>query len=276
MACDTFIKIARQCKRHFVALQPGENEPFIEEIVKTMRKITCDLSPQQVHTFYEACGYMIAAQPQKNAQERLIAELMSYPNAAWDAIIQQASANPAILQDGETIKVIGNVMKTNVSACTSIGSYFYPQIGRIYLDMLSMYRATSQMISEAVALNGKYSIQVGFSAVLTLTGDIAAKTPKVRGLRTIKKEILKLIETYVEKADDLEMVRTNIVPALLDAVLVDYNRNVPTARDAEVLKVMSVIIVKLSVRWTPHRSRFSVMSLFAFPRAYSHCWSRLD
>jgi exportin-1 len=69
---------------------------------------------------------------------------------------------------------------------------------------------------------------------------------------------LKLIETYVEKADDLEMVRTNIVPALLDAVLVDYNRNVPNARDAEVLKVMSAIITKLSVRWTPHRSKYSV------------------
>lgn len=82
--------------------------------------------------------------------------------------------------------------------------------------------------------------------------------PRVRGLRTIKKEILKLIETYVEKADDLEMVRTNIVPALLDAVLVDYNRNVPNARDAEVLKVMSTIITKLSVRWTPYRSKYSV------------------
>lgn len=155
MACDTFIKIARQCKRHFVALQPGETEPFIEEIVRTMRKITCDLSPQQVHTFYEACGYMIAAQPQKNAQERLIAELMSYPNVAWDSIIAAANADPGILQDAETIKIIGNVMKTNVSACTSIGSYFYPQIGRIYLDMLSMYRATSQMISEAVTQMGK-------------------------------------------------------------------------------------------------------------------------
>jgi exportin-1 len=162
MACDTFIKIARQCKRHFVALQPGESEPFIEEIVRTMRKITCDLSPQQVHTFYEACGYMIAAQPQKNAQERLIAELMSYPNAAWDAIISQATSNPSILQDADTIKVIGNVMKTNVSACTSIGSYFYPQIGRIYLDMLSMYRATSQMISEAVARDGKLLLPISF------------------------------------------------------------------------------------------------------------------
>lgn len=155
MACDTFIKIARQCKRHFVALQLGETEPFIEEIVRGMRKITCDLSPQQVHTFYEACGYMIAAQPQRNAQERLIAELMSYPNQAWDMIISQATTNPQILQDGDTIKVIGNVMKTNVSACSSIGSYFYPQIGRIYMDMLSMYKATSQMISEAVEAQGE-------------------------------------------------------------------------------------------------------------------------
>lgn len=84
MACDTFIKIANKCRRHFVALQPSENEPFIDEIVRTMRKITHDLTPQQVHTFYEACGYMISAQGQKNVQERLIQELMSYPNQAVD------------------------------------------------------------------------------------------------------------------------------------------------------------------------------------------------
>lgn len=82
MACDTFIKIAQKCRRHFVALQPGETEPFIDEIVRTMQTITRDLSPQQVHTFYEACGYMISAQGQSGIQERLIQELMALPNAA--------------------------------------------------------------------------------------------------------------------------------------------------------------------------------------------------
>lgn len=82
--------------------------------------------------------------------------------------------------------------------------------------------------------------------------------PKVRGLRTIKKEILKLIDIYVQKAEDLEMVNANIVPALLDAVLVDYNRNVPDARDAEVLDVMTTIVTKLHVRWTKHTSKYSV------------------
>jgi exportin-1 len=82
MACDTFIKIANKCKRHFVAHQQGESEPFIDEIVRSMRKITEDLTPQQVHTFYEACGYMISAQGQKPIQERLIHDLMSYANQA--------------------------------------------------------------------------------------------------------------------------------------------------------------------------------------------------
>ncbi|KAI5302305.1 UDP-N-acetylglucosamine pyrophosphorylase, partial [Ascosphaera pollenicola] len=153
MACDTFIKIANKCRRHFVALQPGETEPFIDEIVRNMRKITCDLGPQQVHTFYEACGYMISAQGQKTIQERLIDNLMFLPNNAWSTIIAQATKNTSVLQDPEAIKIVGNIMKTNVAACTSIESYFYPQISRIYLDMLNMYRFSSQLISDAVAQN---------------------------------------------------------------------------------------------------------------------------
>lgn len=86
-----------------------------------------------------------------------------------------------------------------------------------------------------------------YSRANGFVGNIATKTPKVRGLRTIKKEILKLIDTYVQKTDDLEMVSVNMVPPLLEAVLVDYNRNVLDAREAEVLNVMTTIIHKLHV-----------------------------
>jgi exportin-1 len=120
-------------------------------------------------------------------------------------------------------------MKTNVAACSSIGPYFYPQIGRIYQDMLAMYRASSGLIDQAVQRDGV----------------IATKMPKVRGLRTIKKEILKLINTYVEHADDLDMLHRQMVPPLLEAVLLDYKQNVPDAREAEVLNVMTTLIYKL-------------------------------
>lgn len=96
-------------------------------------------------------------------------------------------------------------------------------------------------------------------------GDVATKMPKVRGLRTIKKEILKLVETFVDKAEDLQAVRTQMVPQLLDSVLVDYNRNVANARDAEVLKAMTAMITKLSVRQVGEASvlRFGVVLTFA-------------
>ncbi|SPC66099.1 probable CRM1 - nuclear export factor, exportin [Ustilago sp. UG-2017b] len=229
MACDTYIKIAQKCRRHFVIQQAGEQEPFIDEILRNLHRITLDLSPLQVHTFYEAVGYMIAAQPNRPTQERLIAKLMELPNSAWDSLMQQAHNNVDVLGSPENIKILSNVLKTNVSACVSIGTYFLPQIGRIYLDMLALYRSVSGIISAKIEAEGL----------------IATKTPMVRGLRTIKKEILRLVETYVKRAEDLEAVNVNLIPSLLDAILGDYNRNVPAARDAEVLNVMATITSRL-------------------------------
>ncbi|KAG1832235.1 CRM1 C terminal-domain-containing protein [Suillus variegatus] len=241
MACDTFIKIAQKCRRHFVMQQSGEQEPFVDEILRLLHRITVDLSPQQVHTFYEAVGYMISAQPNKPQQEKLIAKLMELPNNAWDSLMAQAAQNMDVLSNLDNIKILSNVLKTNVSACTSIGSFYLPQVGRVFLDMLGLYKAVSGIISETVAREANPQS----------LGTIATKTPKIRQLRTVKKEILKLMETYIKKAEDLEAVNTNFMPPLLDAILGDYNRNVPTARDAEVLNVMATITSRLGPLLTP-------------------------
>jgi len=235
MACDTFIKIAQKCRRHFVMQQSGEAEPFVDEILRMLHRITVDLSPQQVHTFYEAVGYTISAQPNKPQQEKLIAKLMELPNNAWDSLMSQASQNLDVLSNTDNIKILANILKTNVSACTSIGTFYLPQIGRIFLDMLGLYKAVSGIISETVQKEGPMS----------------TKTPKVRQLRTVKKEILKLMETYIKKAEDLESVNQSFMPPLLDAVLGDYTRNVPAARDAEVLNVMATITSRLGSLLTP-------------------------
>ena len=49
-----------------IQIQPQEVMPFIEEILNNIRAIICDLEPHQVHTFYEAVGYMISAQTVKD------------------------------------------------------------------------------------------------------------------------------------------------------------------------------------------------------------------
>ncbi|EDO19192.1 hypothetical protein Kpol_1050p49 [Vanderwaltozyma polyspora DSM 70294] len=229
MACDTFIKIVQKCKAQFIVTQNIDNEPFIQTIIRDIQSTTADLQPQQVHTFYKACSIIIGEERNVNERNRLLGDLMQLPNMAWDAIVQQSSENPDLLLDSETVKIIANIIKTNVAVCTSLGAEYYPQLGHIYYHMLELYRAVSSMISTQVAKDGL----------------IATKTPKVRGLRTIKKEILKLIEIYISKARNLQEVVNVLIQPLLNAVLEDYLNNVPDARDAEVLNCMTTVVQKV-------------------------------
>ncbi len=49
-------------------------------------------------------------------------------------------------------------------------------------------------------------------------------------------------------------VREHFLPPLLDAILVDYRRNVPEAREPEVLSTVMAIVDKLEVRGRETRS----------------------
>ncbi|XP_067010066.2 exportin-1 [Anabrus simplex] len=230
MACDTFIKIAIKCRRHFVTVQMGEVMPFIEEILSTISTIICDLQTQQVHTFYEAVGYMISAQVDQVAQDILIEKYMMLPNQVWDDIISQASKNVDVLKDPDAVKQLASILKTNVRACKALGHPYVGQLGRIYLDMLNVYKVMSENITAAIAVNGEG----------------VTKQPLIKSMRVVKKETLKLISDWVSRSNDYTMVLENFIPPLLDAVLLDYQRtSVPSAREPEVLSAMSTIVNKL-------------------------------
>lgn len=62
----------------------------------------------QVHTFYEAVGYMISAQTDSVQQELLIEKYMMLPNQCWDSIISQAS-KVSWLSKHETSDVLVNL-----------------------------------------------------------------------------------------------------------------------------------------------------------------------
>lgn len=62
--------------------------------------------------------------------------------------------NVDILKDAETVRQLGSILKTNVRACKAVGHPFVAQLGRIYLDMLNVYKCLSENISSAVQTNG--------------------------------------------------------------------------------------------------------------------------
>ena len=66
----------------------------------------------------------------------------------------QAAQNMDVLSSTDNIKILANVLKTNVAACTSIGTFYLPQLGRIFLDMLGLYKAVSGIVSDTVQKEG--------------------------------------------------------------------------------------------------------------------------
>jgi len=229
MAVDTFLKITQKCKRKFVVLQLSEQEPFICELLTNLGRTVSELEPQQVHVFYEAVGHMIQAEGDPNRLAEYLLKLMEPPNTIWDQIIAQARVSSEVLKDHEVIRKVSNILRTNQAVATSLGQGFLPQISRIFLDMLNVYRMYSELVSQSIAASGKS----------------AALTSGVKLLRTVKKDVLRLIETFVDKAEDVQNIAKSFVPAMLDPILGDYSRNVPDARDSEVLSLFATIVNKL-------------------------------
>ena len=152
MACDTFLKISIKCKRKFVIMQVGEHEPFVDELLRSIGDTIRDLEPHQIHTFYEAVGHMISSEVNPAKREEYVQRLMEPPNSTWNQIMTQAKAQGSeCLKPQEVIKNIANILKTNTSACTSLGQPFQNQMSNIYADVLNVYKLYSELISASIA-----------------------------------------------------------------------------------------------------------------------------
>ena len=83
--------------------------------------------------------------------------------------------------------------------------------------LLGLHRTLSQMIREAVAAHGEAIVQ----------------STEVKTMRAVKKDVLGLVSTFVNLAEDARFVAANFIPPLLDPVLADYVTSPAPARDEE-------------------------------------------
>jgi len=227
MACDTFIKIAKQCKKEFVKMQVMEQRPFVSEILEphSFYHNIMDLEKHQVHTVYEAIGHMIYAEEDREKRGSLIGQLMFHVNEKWTRLMQQATQDPTVLQRSDSLELLIDILRTNVSACSTIGNDFIMQLQVIYMKMLDVYKHMSQNIAAAIA-----------------SGSAGGVQPLIKQMRIVKKEILRLLGTWVSMSKDPKEVTVKVIPTLLPAVLGDYQSSSPEARDAEVLTTMAKIV----------------------------------
>ena len=241
MSVDTFLKIATKCKKKFVLPPPQTEEresPFIQEILTNLKTTIGDLEPQQVHVFYEACGFIIGAEPVQETQQKYIFTLMDPPNTVWTTIITQATNNTASLIEPETVKKLVMVLKMNSRVATSLGEAYIFQLSRLYVEMLAVYKVYSGVVSSRVQQNGPNAVRFA----------------EVKNMRAVKREVLNLVRTFIQHSavSSRPLIVSQFVVHLLDPVLDDYRRCVPDAREVEVIGLFDELISKLGDAMAPH------------------------
>lgn len=118
-------------------------------------------------------------------------------------------------------------------------------------------RMYSELISTSIAEGGPFASRTSFVKLLRcvellgscLILEALAFSPFIPILmctmhRSVKRETLKLIETFLDKAEDQPHIGKQFVPPMMDPVLGDYARNLPDARESEVLSLFATIINK--------------------------------
>ncbi|CAB1100876.1 unnamed protein product [Ectocarpus sp. CCAP 1310/34] len=234
MACDTFLKISQKCKGKFMATQLGESIPFVEELLRQLHATVSDLETHQVHTFYEAVATMLSDKGQVGLDHtKLLAKLMELPNTVWRDIFKAAEEQQESIKHPDTVKEITKILKTNTRVCGALGPLYIHQLSTIFMDVLKIYQYYSENISQAVAEQG----------------ELATRLSHIRAMRGAKKEVLRLLTTFIEKAGPPQappdQIAANFLPPMLDPILGDYHRNIAGARDPEVLSLFAQAIEKL-------------------------------
>eukprot|EP01126_Amoeba_proteus_P042787 TRINITY_DN4660_c0_g1_i9.p1 TRINITY_DN4660_c0_g1~~TRINITY_DN4660_c0_g1_i9.p1 ORF type:complete len:1066 (-),score=260.84 TRINITY_DN4660_c0_g1_i9:458-3655(-) len=233
MACDTLLKIVTKCKAKFSVVQEGETEPFTLVVIKNIPATVSELNESQIQSFYESVGHMVNGHKPQD-MEFVVGKLMELPNSTWFEIMNQAKKNPLVLREAQVVKKLANILKINVRACSSVGPGFISQIARLYFDVLGCHKFYSSEISREIQTKG----------------GSATRHAVVKEMRSVKREALKFITTFIGVASEAGTIVKNFLPPLLPSVLEDYQTSVPEARDQEVLSLLAAIVSKCGVHVT--------------------------
>jgi len=257
MAVETFLKITHKCKKKFVIHQQGEVGPFVEQMINRIQQDISTLEPLHMCTFFETLGTMISAAPDEQ-KERLVGNLMSVMNQRWQKALEFANQDTQNIRDPKLLEEISINLRVNERVASAVGFGFAAQMNFIYVDMLRVYQVFSETISTQTA-----------------QADGSLSFGHIRAMRTVKRDILRLIQTFVDKSvtslqesgafsehvfkQHRSDLAAKFLPPLLEPVLKDYKNNIPQARDAEVLDLFGVFANRLSTEISSELGRIFEM-----------------
>jgi len=168
---------------------------------------------------------MISEESDPHQQDIYVNNLLQYSHQEFQAQLSNANANINELFSHQNIKAIDHIVKINQRVAESTGFIYLNYLKNIFQDLLKIYNLYSQQVSDAVIRQQ------------------AQNNPMVKPMKAVRRDILKLIQTYILKETDksFTVFYQQFLPSL-KLLIDDYKANAQDARDPEVLHLFSTMI----------------------------------
>lgn len=244
MAVDTFLKLAKVCPDVF--LEAGtEPKPFVWFIIQdAWESMTSLLRPAHIEVLHSAIAYMIQSRAQidasnnpgspldasKDAQELLMA-LLHTPTYEFSCAAEMAANNfDGLASNADMLRRLLHILRIFSSTASCCGPIFIHHMQSIFAHLQSFYAAFSSTISSVIASQGPGA----------LSGHATTRL-----MRLIKKEILKVIELFVEHTLQDSFIAQECMPQVFDSILSDYVTSHPFAREPGTLALVTACVQRL-------------------------------
>ncbi|KAL7322011.1 Karyopherin transporter [Mucor circinelloides] len=235
MACDSFLKICQGCKDEMVVshqLTSGEySGSALETVLTDLKRLTSQLSSQQICMLYEAAGTMISACSDVRLQEQYIRSLMEIPNE----MIKQSMTNSSA---AASVKSMINMIKVNIMTCKPVGPIFRVQLQQLTPLLVECYTVISQQIRTS--------------------------EPQEQLYVRLRQLIIELLETFILSNDKLDIQDQTMLTSLLTVVLMDYkNSTRAETREPNVLGLLTCLFEKMQDPIWPDLLKEAIDVVFA-------------
>jgi len=121
----------------------------------------------------------------------------------------------------EVIKKLDHLIKINQRVAQSVGQLYVNYLNQIFSQVIEVYKMFSQCISNSINYGGNENM--------------------VKPMKALRRDILKLIQTYIENEVQFDLFRQRFLPSLQE-LMSDYSKSEPMARDPETLLLFATIL----------------------------------
>lgn len=215
MACNIFLKICESLKHEFITERPTAQvrfaEPLIRSVLRELPDLTSDMDLAQKLVFYEGVGHVISAETSAAAVLSDLEQATHGPLNVW----LKASTTGADLAQEDFIQEITVFLLICDKLCGTTGVGFQSYFDKHLVNIFTVYTTYYQMLRAG--------------------GGLAA----TRRFRTVRKEIVNLLRTYVSQWRDYSAQFVALYPQMLPCFVEQYVQEERDLKESQVLVLVA-------------------------------------